>query len=97
MASSSSELLTFYRRYSTSRALRYRTITRPTVFRPFSVSAIHLKNSDNSPSPNIVSDKGTQHDTGAGGDTGGSRQHALDKGNEKDPNVQSHSSSAARR
>ncbi|KAK3114785.1 hypothetical protein LTR53_006562 [Teratosphaeriaceae sp. CCFEE 6253] len=45
---------------------------------------------------NIVSDKGTQQDTSPGSATGGSRDHALDKG-KQDTNVQSDASSEARR
>ncbi|KAK5739529.1 hypothetical protein LTR17_005218 [Elasticomyces elasticus] len=50
----------------------------------------------NTGSGNIISDKGTQQDTSSGNETGGSREHALDKGAKKDPNLQSYESNAAR-
>lgn len=45
---------------------------------------------------NIVSDRGTQQGPGSGNSTGPSRKHAVDKADEKDPNIQSHESSAGR-
>ncbi|KAK4897848.1 hypothetical protein LTR27_004620 [Elasticomyces elasticus] len=51
----------------------------------------------NTGSGNIISDKGTQQDTTSGNETGGSREHALDKGAKKDPNLQSYESNAGRR
>lgn len=47
---------------------------------------------------NLVSDKGTQQGTSttSGKETGGSRDHALDKGNDGDSNIQSQTSKAGR-
>lgn len=90
---SPSEFLTFSRRLTMSRSLRYRPVSR-TPFRSFAVST--ARRAGDTSNPNIASDKGTQQDTGAGSGTGGSREHALDKGNISDPNVQSHESSQGR-
>ncbi|KAF2774214.1 hypothetical protein EJ03DRAFT_370325 [Teratosphaeria nubilosa] len=84
MASSPSEFLTFYRRAATSSSLRN---TLRTPRRAFAATARWH---------NVVSDKGTQQDTGPGQKTGGSREHALDKGDKKDPNLQSAESSFGR-
>ncbi|KAK4546940.1 hypothetical protein LTR36_001672 [Oleoguttula mirabilis] len=93
MASSSpSEFLTFYRRLATSQSLRYRPVSRAAATRPFSISSARRAGTGDG---NIISDKGTQQDTSSGDSTGGSREHALDKGKE-DPNVQSYESGNAR-
>lgn len=93
-SSSPSEFLTFYRRFSTSSTLRRTSIRRtPIATRPF-VSTSYMRYAE---SPNVVSDAGTQHDTGAGNKVGASREHALDKGDKNDPNIQSYESSHGRR
>ncbi|KAK5124813.1 hypothetical protein LTR85_001526 [Meristemomyces frigidus] len=95
MASPSpSEFLTFYRRLATSQSLRYRQpVSRLATTRPFSISSVCTASTGGG---NIFSDKGTQQDTGSGEDVGPSREHAVDKGNEKDPNTHSYETSAAR-
>lgn len=94
---SPSEFLTFYRRLATSQSLRLRQpISRlATVSRPFSISSARNAGTGGG---NIVTDKGTQQDTSttSGENVGGSREHSVDKGNKKDPNVQSYETKAAR-
>ncbi|KAH9826022.1 hypothetical protein Tdes44962_MAKER03805 [Teratosphaeria destructans] len=84
MASSPSKFLTFYCRAATSSSLRN---TLRTHSRSFAATAR---------GHNVLSDKGTQQDTGPGQKTGGSREHALDKEDKKDPNLQSAESSFGR-
>ncbi|KAK0276956.1 hypothetical protein LTR91_013848 [Friedmanniomyces endolithicus] len=82
------------RRLAAQRALRSRTVS-PIQIRQFAAST--TSQAGNTGNGNIVSDAGTQQDSSPGGETGGSREHALDKGNKGDPNVQSDASSSARR
>lgn len=93
MSSSPSEFLTFYRLAARSQCLRYRPVSRLPATRTFATSVVRRADTGN---PNIVTDKGTQQDTGSGGATGGSREHAMDKGNKADPNVQSYETKAGR-
>ncbi|TKA83331.1 hypothetical protein B0A55_00617 [Friedmanniomyces simplex] len=82
------------RRQAAQRALRSRLVSRlPT--RQFTAST--TCQAGNTGSGNVVSDAGTQQDSSPGGKTGGSREHAVDKGSKGDPNVQSYESGAARR
>ncbi|KAK5140124.1 hypothetical protein LTR32_006988 [Rachicladosporium monterosium] len=82
------------RRLAAQRALRSRTVS-PLPIRQFTAST--TRPAGNTGSGNIISDAGTQQDSSPGSETGGSREHALDKGNKGDPNVQSDASGSARR
>ncbi|KAK0865208.1 hypothetical protein LTS02_005524 [Friedmanniomyces endolithicus] len=82
------------RRLAAQRALRSRTVSSLQI-RQFTAST--TRPAGNTGSGNIISDAGTQQDSSPGGETGGSREHALDKGNKGDPNVQSDASGSARR
>ncbi|EMC99341.1 hypothetical protein BAUCODRAFT_31657 [Baudoinia panamericana UAMH 10762] len=89
---SPSEFLTFYRRLTATQCLRHRKLAQ-LPRRQFAVSSIQRASTSN---PNAVTDSGTQHDTGAGEGEGASREHAVDKGNKKDPNLQSYEATRAR-
>ncbi|KAK0833553.1 hypothetical protein LTR87_009212 [Friedmanniomyces endolithicus] len=81
-------------RLAAQRALRSRPVS-PLQIRQFTAST--TRPAGNTGSGNIISDAGTQQDSSPGSETGGSREHALDKGNKGDPNVQSDASGSARR
>ncbi|KAK3672412.1 hypothetical protein LTR78_007719 [Recurvomyces mirabilis] len=89
---SPSEFLTFSHRLTTSLLYRSRPVSRLPI-RQFTASTVSRADTG---SGNIVSDKGTQQAPKSGNETGGSREHALDKGNKNDPNIQSYESSAGR-
>ncbi|KAK5115345.1 hypothetical protein LTR62_001545 [Meristemomyces frigidus] len=89
---SPSDCLTFSRRIATSLAHHYRPVTRLPV-RQFTLSS---RSRADTGRHNFVSNSGTQQGPKSGNEEGGSREHALDKGNKKDPNIQSYESSAGR-
>lgn len=92
-SSSPSEFLTFYRRAVNAQALRYRPVSQISRRQFTAVTACQADTGN----PHGISTKGTQQDTGAGQGVGASREHALDKGNKNDPNVQSNASKEGRR
>ena len=89
---SPSEFLTFHRRLTTSLLYRSRPVSR-LPRRQFTAATVSRADTG---SGNIISDKGTQQEPGSGNETGGSREHALDKGDKKDPNLQSYESNKGR-
>jgi len=89
------DFLTFSRRLATTsrQSLRYQPLSRPST-RAFASSSLCRAETGK---PNFVSDKGTQEGPNTtGNETGGSRDHALDKGADKDPNIQSYESNQGR-
>jgi hypothetical protein len=85
MATSPVEFLIFYRRLTTSSLRRASMPQRQATTRPFAASSRQSADTGDG----SFTKKGSRQDTGPGQDMGASRKHAAEKGNERDPNVQS--------
>jgi hypothetical protein len=90
---SPSEFLTFHRRLTTSLAYRYRPVQRLPV-RQFAASSVSRASTGQH---NTFSNSETQQGPISGNETGASREHAVDKGEKGDPQIQSYETKAARR